>query len=120
MLVQKLIPIEVQVVALVKLDQLSDIRPPKKSNIRYIWPKKNIKSDLTPPKKNQISDIKVPPFHPPLEKCQYYINRIMYKYPFHIDWFVHWSMMGVCHPYYDYVDMCTTYYYIRLLLFSTW
>ena len=73
-------------------DQISDIRPPKKSNIRYQTPKeikyqishirKNQisgfkKSDIryqTPqkinyqishPRKNKISDINVSPFHPP-------------------------------------------------------
>ena len=77
----------------VERDQISDIRHPKK--IKYqisdpptnqishitrsqksedIWlkkiryqisdPQKNQLSDITPPK-NQISDIKVPPFHPP-------------------------------------------------------
>ena len=44
-------------------DQISDIRPRKKSNIRYQISDqtKNQLSDITPPKK---SDIKVPPFHP--------------------------------------------------------
>ena len=37
-------------------DQISDIRPPKNSNISYQTPLKNQISDITP-RKNQISDI---------------------------------------------------------------
>ena len=48
----------------VERDQISDIRPPKKSNIRYLTPKK-IKYQISHPLKNQISDIKVPPPPPP-------------------------------------------------------
>ena len=40
----------------VERDQISDIIPPKKSNIRYQTPKK-IKYQISDPKKNQISDI---------------------------------------------------------------
>ena len=54
-------------------DQISD--PLKKSNIRYntpynikyqisAWPQK-LKYQISRLLKNQISDIKVPPFHPP-------------------------------------------------------
>ena len=60
-------------------DQISDIRPPKNQisdithsqklsiwlkKIRYQTPKK-INYQISHPLKNKISDIKVPPFHPP-------------------------------------------------------
>ena len=64
----------------VERDQISDIRPPKKSNIRYHAfakirylalknqisdPKKNQLSDITPPKKIKYLISRYPPFHPP-------------------------------------------------------
>ena len=46
--------------------QKSDIWHTKKSDITYQTPKKNINYQISHALKNQISDIKVPPFHPPL------------------------------------------------------
>ena len=51
-------------------NQISYIRPPKKSDITRsqksdIRSPKKINYQISHPLKNQISDIKVPPFHPP-------------------------------------------------------